>query len=116
MAALGHKYVGRLNVAMDDALAMGSVQGIGDFDGQSDQNILFQRAFRRYDVQGRAVQKLHGDEWLAVFLADFVDRADVGMVQGGGGLRFALEAGQACGSLATFISGRNFKRDKAMQD
>ena len=31
---------------------------------------------------------------LAVLLADFVDRADVGMVQSGSGLSFALEAVQ----------------------
>jgi hypothetical protein len=44
-------------------------------------------------LQGRAVQKLHGDERFAVLIVNFVNRANVGMVQGGGGLRFALETG-----------------------
>ena len=34
MTALGHKDVGRLDVAVDDALSMGCIKGIGDFDGQ----------------------------------------------------------------------------------
>ena len=43
-------------------------------------------------LQGHAVEKLHGDEGAAVLLANVVDRADVGMVQRGSGLRFAPEA------------------------
>jgi hypothetical protein len=39
-----------------------------------------------------AVQKLHGDEAFAVVLTDFVNRADVGMVQGGRSTGFATEA------------------------
>ena len=41
-----------------------------------------------------AIQKLHGDERLAVVLADLVDRADVRMVQRRRGTRFAPEAFQ----------------------
>ncbi len=50
-------------------------------------------------LQRHAVQKLHDDEGLPLFFADFVDGADVGMVQGGSGLRFALEAAQAPADL-----------------
>jgi len=35
-------------------------------------------------LQRRAVQKLHGNEGRAIFLPDFIDGADVGMVQSGG--------------------------------
>jgi len=38
-----------------------------------------------------AIQKLHDDERLAVMAANLMDRADVGMVQRGGGLRLALQ-------------------------
>ncbi len=60
------------------------------------------------------VQKLHGDEGLAVLLADFVDGADVGMVQSGGGLRFALEARQRLRILGNIV-GQELEGDKAMQ-
>lgn len=40
------------------------------------------------------LEQLHGDERLLVGLVDLANRADVGMVQGGRGARFALEAGQ----------------------
>ena len=65
--------------------------------------ISMARASRRLDLQRpprdavlqrHAIQKLHGDERLAVLLADFVDGADVGMVQGRSGSSFALEAVQ----------------------
>ena len=44
--------------------------------------------------QRAAFQILHGDEGAAVLLADVVNGADVGMVQSGGGPRFALEPAQ----------------------
>ena len=46
-------------------------------------------------VECLAGNKLHGDESLAILLTDFVDRADVGMVQRRGGLRLALETGES---------------------
>ena len=62
-------------------------------------------------LQRLPVQELHGDERLAVLLADFIDRADIGMIQCGGGLRLSLETGQGLESLAT-SSGRNFRATK----
>ncbi len=41
-----------------------------------------------------AVEKLHGDKSAAFVLPNFVNCADVGMIQGGGCLRFALESFQ----------------------
>ena len=42
-------------------------------------------------LQRGAFQQLHGDEVLVALAADVVDRADVRMVEGGSGPRFALE-------------------------
>ena len=50
---------------------------------------------------------------LAVLLADFVDRADVGMVQGRSGLRFALETCQRLRVLGYFI-GQELQGDKTV--
>jgi hypothetical protein len=44
--------------------------------------------------QRGAVQELHGNERFPVLFADVVNRADVGVIQGGGGLGFATKAGQ----------------------
>ena len=46
-------------------------------------------------LQGRAIEIFHGDERSAVLLANVVNRADVGVVQGGSRLRLALETGQS---------------------
>ena len=48
---------------------------------------------------------------LAFVLADFVDGADVGMIQGGGGRASRWKRSSAWGSWAT-SSGRNFRATK----
>ena len=58
-----------------------------------------------------AVQKLHGDERLPVLLADVVNRADVGVVQCGRGLGFALKAGERL-RVSGNLSGRNLRATK----
>ena len=47
-------------------------------------------------------------------LADFVDRADIGMVQRGSSLSLALKAGQRLWVLGHFI-GQELQGDKAVQ-
>ena len=42
-----------------------------------------------------ALQQFHGDEWLALMLADFINGADVRMVESGGGTRFTAKAFQS---------------------
>ena len=54
-----------------------------------------------------AFEIFHDDEGFAVFFADVVDGADVGMIERGGGFGFALKRSRACASWAT-SSGRNF--------
>src|SRR3981081_1874660 len=81
MAALGHKNICRLDVAMDDSLSVRRIEGVGNFDTQRKQRIEFQRAIADTMFQRRAVEVLHDDERLAVLLADIVDGADVRMVE-----------------------------------
>ena len=63
-------------------------------------------------LQRHALEKFHGDEGL--LFADFVDGADVGMVQRRSGFGFAPEALQRLGIVGYFI-GKKFKRDEAVQ-
>src|SRR5271155_3333686 len=65
-------------------------------------------------LQRHAVEIFHDYVSFAVVVADFVDGADIGMVQGGGGLRLALKAGQRLWVFGYFI-GKKLQRDKAVQ-
>jgi len=57
-------------------------------------------------LQRYTFQKFHGDERMAVLLADVMNGANVGVIQRGRSLRFALKARQ-CVRIA-----RNFRREK----
>ena len=39
LAARGHENIGRLDIAMDDALRVGGIQGVGNLDGEVKQGI-----------------------------------------------------------------------------
>ena len=111
VSALGDEDVRGLDVAMHDAFGVRGVQRVGDLDGErADCSISIGLAADAM-LQRQAFQKLHGDEGLAVLFADVVDRADVGMIQRGRGLRFALKARQRLRIRAT-SSGRNFSATK----
>jgi len=51
-------------------------------------------ACRKCGVPGLAVEKLHPNERLTVVFADFVDGANIWMVQGGSSLCLTVEAAQ----------------------
>ena len=92
VSALGDKDVRRLDVAVDDAFGVGGVERVGDLDPRA-SNALVSRGFpamRCFSVTpSRNSITMNG--WPSCF-ADFVDRADIGMVQSGSSLRFSLKA------------------------
>ncbi len=119
MAAFSDEDVCRLDVAVDNAFGVGCVEGVSDFDGQLEQGVVIERAACDGVLESHAVQELHGDEGLRlVFLGqvfvDFVNGADIGMVQGGGGLGLALETGQSLGILGHLVR-QEFQGDEAVQ-
>ena len=77
----------------------------GEMEGGTRADLVLQRD---------AVQKLHGNERRTVTLGDFIDGADVGMVEGRCGLGFALKTGQGL-SVFGYIIAQKLERDKAMQ-
>ena len=93
VSALGDKDVGGLDVAVDDAFGVGCIECVGNLDGQRQNQLGFHRTPGDAVLQRQAVQKLHGDERFAVLVVNFVDGADVRMIQCGGSLGFALKAG-----------------------
>ncbi len=65
-------------------------------------------------AQREAIQKLHGDEGLAMLVINFVDGADVGMIQRGSGLGFTFEAGQGLRIIGNVVR-EELQGDKAVQ-
>ena len=80
MATLGYEDVGGLYVTMHDSFRMGSIQCVCHFDGEGKKKLGFQGTPGDEVFERHPVEKLHGDEGMAV-LADVVDCADVGMVE-----------------------------------
>src|SRR5438132_2769323 len=88
---------------------MVGVEGVGDFDGERKQGLIIERTACDAMLQCHAIEILHDDEWPAVFLPDFVDCANIGMIQGRGSLRFTLESSQSLG-IARNIIGQELDR------
>ena len=66
-------------------------------------------------LEGEAVEIFHGDEGFGRrIFADFVDGADVGMVQGGGGAGFAAKAFEGL-RVARNVIGQEFEGDEAAE-
>ena len=63
-------------------------------------------------LEGLPFQKLHGDERSPVAFADFVNGANVGVVEGGGGAGLALEAFQGLTVFRKLVR-QEFQGDEA---
>src|SRR5215831_6383474 len=87
---------------MNDALRVGSVQGVGDFNGHIEQLFHIHRALGNGVFQGLAFQKLHGNESLSVLFANVVNSANVGMIECRGSMCFTLKASQRPGITCKF--------------
>ena len=111
-AALGDEEVGGLDVAVDDTFGVRGVESVGNFDGKCKERVEFHGAAGNAMLERGALQKFHGDEGLAVFLADIVDGADVGVIEGRGGLGFPFKTGEGLGIFGNFV-GEEFQGDKA---
>src|SRR5262245_6838796 len=92
VAALRYENIRWFHISMNDPGAVRGIERIGDAGAHRHQ--LFDR--QGTDVQAipqrLAIEPLHCDEWLTVVLCNLIDRADMGMIQCGGGARFAPES------------------------
>ena len=75
--------IGRLDVAMHDAFFVCGLQALGGLGADSKSVLERERPGLDLLVESLPFQEGHGNERLAVDLADFIDVADVGMIQGG---------------------------------
>jgi hypothetical protein len=90
--ASGDHHVPWLQVAMGEPLAMGGVQGAGDLDPVLEHLRRRQRPAREPLRERLPFEELHHEVFHAAVVADVVERADVGMGEGGRRARLALEA------------------------
>ena len=104
--------VRRLDVAVDDAFGMRGIEGIGNLDGERENQFRFQRTPSDAMLQRHAVEILHDDEVLTFALVNLEDHADVGVVQCRCRLGFALEAAESVRIFSNFIR-QELERDKA---
>ena len=111
MSPLGDKDVRRLDVAVNDPLCMGGVERVRDLDGKRENEFGFHRTPGDPMLQRHAIQELHGDERLPVLIVNFVDGADVGVVQSGSRLCLAPKTRQRLRVMSD-IFGQEFQGDE----
>ena len=113
-SALGYENVCGFDVPMHDILRMSGVQGVGNLNRQAQQNIGPDGPSADALLQRKSIQKLHGDERRTVLVVNFVNGANIGMIQCRGRLGFTLKAGQGL-RVSRYVVGQEFKRDKAAE-
>ena len=64
--------------------------------------------------QRQAIQELHYDERMPIVLADFMNGADIRVVEGGGSLGFPLESAESL-RVARYVVGKKFERDESVK-
>ncbi len=96
--------VAGLQVSVRDPLLVRGGDGVGERDGDVEDAIERPAGSRDELAERFPAHELHRDEPHAAAVLDRVDRDDIGVIDGGDGLRFALEA------LAEFGFGNGKRR------
>ena len=91
---LRNEDVGWFNVTVHDASRMRGVQRVGDLDCEREHVFHIQWLPSDPHLQSHPIQKLHGNESVAVLLANVINRADVRVIECGRSLRLTLETGE----------------------
>src|SRR2546426_8661004 len=114
MAAFGNEQIRRFNITVNDAFGMSGVESVGDLNRQTQQDFRLKGFPGNEMLQRCPVQKLHGNERLSILLANVINRADIGVVQGGRGLGFALKTSERMRVLGNF-GGQELQGNETVQ-
>src|SRR6266436_2125410 len=95
MSPVGQKQICRLDVAMNDSFGVGCVQGVGNLDANIEQGLQLKSPAKDHFPQSLAFQIFHHQKEAPLVLANFVNGADVGMIQSRGGAGLTPEALQS---------------------
>ncbi len=106
--------VGRLQVPVEDAGAVGLGQRVGDLDGVLQRLGRAQALGGYHLVERPALDVLHYDEVHAVVAVDVVEGDDVGVIQRAGGLGLLDEALLAS-RIGRFAGGQDFDRHGSVE-
>jgi hypothetical protein len=77
---------------MNDSFAVGCVQGVGNLDADIEQRLQLESPAKDHFPQSLAFQIFHHQEEAPLVLANFVNGADVGVIQSRGGAGLTPEA------------------------
>ena len=106
--------VGRFQVAVDDVVGVGFVQGGGDALGDGDDLFQRQRPLRQAVLQRTAVHQAHDDVGPGVFLAVVVHRHNGVVLQVGDDFGFAFKSLAEVGLLQE-AGWQHFQGDFALE-
>ena len=104
------QHVGGLDVAVDDAVLVGVLQGIRDLADQARGALEGQHALVQQVLERAAADVFHHDVGQAVRLAGGEDAHDVRVVEDGDRARFPLEAAQELGIVGE-VARQDLDRD-----
>ena len=111
--ALGADHqVGALDIAMNNALAVGRLEPLRGLAGDVERFVELQRAFLEFLLDGSAFEEGHRQEGLSVDLVDLVDGADIRVIERRGGLGFA-EKTLAMLGVFDDVGAKKLQRDRA---
>jgi hypothetical protein len=102
------------DVSVDDSFRMCGVEGVGHLDSQIEHGFDLQRLATDPLSERLPFQQFHGDEGSSIGLVNFVDRADVRVVQGGRSFCFPLETAKSLHVVGKFF-GKEFQGDVATE-
>ena len=91
---------------------MGGVERIGNFDGQFEHPVEVERCPAKQLAKRMSFQAFHSNEEIALLFSDFVDSADIWMVQRRRDAGFATEP-IICLGIAGKVVGEEFEGNEA---
>ena len=106
--------IGGFDVAVNDAPAVSRFQTLGGLRGDVDHLVELERAIADFVLDGAARDEGHGEEGLSLGLIDFIDGANVGMVECRRGLGFAQEAFLGFG-VFNDVGAEKLQRDRTLK-
>src|SRR5216684_5388932 len=97
VAAFGNEEIGWLEIAVNDALGVCSIESVGDFYANIEKLLQVKRPATQQMLESGPFEEFHGDERTPFEIANFVDSANVGMVQSGSSPGFTAESFEGLG-------------------